>query len=183
MAYPVIILSRTASKNVDAYNSSAVYSTADVPNGTPFTLGALSTTQGEKEVFTVTKATNASKDVWLAYSPEVNRMIDNCLTIDPRLFVNKKDLVFDIFRVQAGDIIQVSIDLFAQSKDPETVTGATVVELNTSGEYEAKVSATGSYAGLSFDILGIKPITIANGKVMGGEQVKAWLLRCKQNNM
>lgn len=183
MTYPVIILSRTASKNVDAYNLSAVFPSEDVPNGTPFTLKNLSTTQGEGEVFEVTKATNTSKDVWVAYSPEVNRLIENCLTVDPRSFVNKKGLVFDVFKPQAGDIIQVSIDLFGQGKDPETVIGATVVELNTSGEYEAKVSATASYAGLLFDVLGTKPITIANGKIMGGEQVKAWLLRCKQNNM
>ena len=89
---------------------------------------------------------------------------------------------FDIFKLDAGvDMIQVTTPFFATGKDPATVgSTATVVELNATGGFEAKASATSGYTGTRFTIVKSDPITIANG-ALGGEGVDAWVLLCTQN--
>lgn len=82
-----------------------------------------------------------------------------------------------MFKPNSGvDIIQVTSDFFATAPS----SGSTVVELNASGKFVAKSSATSGYAGLGFKIIGSAPITIANG-ALGGEQVTAYYLLCTQN--
>lgn len=179
MANAVIIKSRTTSNEVDAYNRSAKMAT-DVPNGTPLTL-TFPTTEGDN-VFTATKASAGANNVWLAYSPEVNKAIvgKTYAGDDVRYFTNLANKPFDVFKFDAGvDVIQVTKDFFATGKAPSDVAGSTVVELTANG-FEAKVSATSSYTGISFNIGRKEPIIIAEGTVMQ-EGVDAWYLECTQN--
>lgn len=187
MANCVLVPSKITAMDVDAYNEKGVYTTADVNNGAPLTIGVTSTTDGQGEVFTVTPvASDTATGVWLAYSPEVVTTASGTLNfkgidVDPRDFTNIKGVPFDMFKPNAGvDMIQVTEDFFATSKSPTTVTGATVVELNASGAFEAKTTSTSGYTGIGFKIVKSAPITIASG-ALGGEQVNAWVLMCTQN--
>lgn len=77
----------------------------------------------------------SNSGVWMAVSPEVNKDVigEVYKGLDPRRFINAKGLPFDAIKLQVGDIIQVSKDFFAENYDPDTVTGATAVELTADG--------------------------------------------------
>lgn len=77
----------------------------------------------------------SNSGVWMAISPEVNKDVIGKIYkgLDPRRFVNEAGLPFDVVNLQVGDIIQVSKDFFANTFDPDTVTGATAVELTADG--------------------------------------------------
>lgn len=178
MANTVLVLTRIAADNVDAYNRSAI-ATVDVMNGEVVTLETgLSTTAGKPFVFNATPLAdvNAHKQYWMACSPEVNVTADGALyykgiNVDPRAYTNRANVEFDVFAVQIGDIVQVSAPFFAANFDPGTVTNATVVEYDaTNSGFTAKTVATASYEGIQFSILKTFPLNI------GQERVPAWLL-------
>lgn len=77
----------------------------------------------------------SNSGVWMAVSPEVNKDVIGKIYkgLDPRRFTNEAGLPFDVVKLQVGDIIQVSKDFFATNFDPDTVTGATTVELTSDG--------------------------------------------------
>jgi hypothetical protein len=77
----------------------------------------------------------SNSGVWMAVSPEVNKDVIGKIYkgLDPRRFINEAGLPFDVVKLQVGDIIQVSKDFFATNFDPDTVTGATAVELTSDG--------------------------------------------------
>ena len=77
----------------------------------------------------------SNSGVWMAVSPEVNKDVIGKIYkgLDPRRFTNEAGLPFDVVKLQVGDIIQVSKDFFATNFDPDTVTGATAVELTAAG--------------------------------------------------
>lgn len=77
----------------------------------------------------------SNSGVWMAVSPEVNKDVIGKIYkgLDPRRFTNEAGLPFDVIKLQVGDIIQVSKDFFATNFDPDTVTGATAVELTSDG--------------------------------------------------
>lgn len=178
MANCVLIQTHVAATDVDAYNRSAE-STTNLQNGAPVAL-TLSTTTGSN-VFTATTPATPFSGVWMAYSPEVNKLVvgQTWGGNDPRNFVNLANKPFDAFKPQVGDLIQVTGEFFATGYDPATVTGATVVELTATG-FQAKTTATTSYEGISFNIARTEPITIASG-VGYGENVTAYILECTQN--
>ena len=72
---------------------------------------------------------------WMAISPEVNKAVYGQVLkgVDARLFVNEAGKPFDVVKLEVGDIIQVSKDFFVANYDPDTVTGATTVELDATG--------------------------------------------------
>lgn len=72
---------------------------------------------------------------WMAISPEVNKDVIGEIYkgLDPRRFVNVKNMPFDAVKLVEGDILQVSKDFFANGFDPDTVTGATTVALSADG--------------------------------------------------
>lgn len=185
MANCVLVPSKITAMNVDAYNEKGV-AAADVNNGTPLVLGGISSTSGQSEVFSVTAASAIASGLWMAYSPEVVSSAVGALKfkgidVDPRDFTNVSGVPFDMFKPNPGvDVIQVTGDFFATGSDPASVSGATVVELNSSGQFVAKATATASYAGLGFKILSTTPITIASGQ-LGGEAVTAYRLLCTSN--
>ena len=178
MANTILVLTRIAADNVDAYNRSAI-ATTNTMNGTLLTLETgLSTTPGKSFVFNATPLTdaNAHKQYWMACSPEVNVLGDGTLLYkginnDPRSFFNPANVEFDVFAVQIGDIVQLSAPFFVANFDPGTVTGATVVEYDAvNNGMVAKVAATESYEGIQFKIIKSFPF------VVGSESVPGWLL-------
>jgi hypothetical protein len=82
----------------------------------------------------------SNSGVWMVVSPEVNKDVIGEIYkgLDPRRFTNVAGLPFDVIKLEVGDIIQVSKDFFYATKDPDTVTGATAVELTANG-FEATV--------------------------------------------
>src|SRR5574344_3134427 len=87
MSNCVMVTSRVQATNIDALNRVAKAVT-DMPNGTPITL-AWSATAGSN-VFTATKAGAGASGVYLAYSPEVNKLIVGKIWggLDARTFIH-----------------------------------------------------------------------------------------------
>lgn len=168
MANAVLVQTRVQADNIDALNRVAKYETSDLMNGAPVTLtfpkfgdvftaapatSGLKFKIGRKESIIIgsegvggeevdawlLEVSENSADVWMVYSPEVNKQVVGMVWggKDPRNFVNVKNKPFDVFKPQVGDIIQVSKDFFEASYDPTTVGSATKVEL-TAGKFQAK---------------------------------------------
>lgn len=178
MANTILVLTRVAADNVDAYNRSAI-ATTDVMNGALLTLEkGLSTAPGKPFVFNAIPLAdaNAHKQYWMACAPEVNTLTDGTLIYkginnDPRSFTNPANIEFDVFAVQIGDIVQLSAPFFVANFDPGTVSGATVVEYDAVKKgMVAKVDAANSYEGIQFKIIKSFPF------VVGSESVPGWLL-------
>jgi hypothetical protein len=182
----VLVQTHVMAMDVDALNRVGVYASANVDNGTALVCGVKSTVAGQEHVFSVTPAAAVAKDLWLAYSPEVVTTVDGSLEFkgldsDPRHFTNLAGKPFDMFKPVAGvDLIQVTKDFFAENYDPDTITGATYVEIQSNGSFRAVASPTSSFGGLQFKIFAKEPIIIANGAI-GGEAVDAWILECTNN--
>ena len=113
----VVIKRRVAAHNIDALNR-AVVATVDLENGSIFTLSARSENDAEGEVWNATQPTAGAKNVWMAKSSEVTittiGKVDYALQMkgiveDPRMFTNVKGLVFDAFKPQVGDIIEMTL--------------------------------------------------------------------------
>lgn len=185
MANCVLVPTHITAMDVDAYNRVGIAET-DIPNGTPLVCGVCSTDADKKHVFKVTAASGAVKGVWLAYSPEVvqndidGQAIKGVL-VDPRNFTNVAKRPFDMFKPVAGvDLIQVTKEFFDEGKDPKTVAGATYVEIQADGKFDAVADATAQFANTQFRIVQTEPIIIGNGGI-GGEAVDAWILECTIN--
>ena len=113
----VVIKRRVAAHNIDALNR-AVVATVDLENGSIFTLSARSENDAEGEVWKAVEPTAGAKNVWMAKSSEVTITTigkdDYALQMkgiveDPRMFTNVKGLVFDAFKPQVGDIIEMTL--------------------------------------------------------------------------
>ena len=113
----VVIKRRVAAHNIDALNR-AVVATEDLENGSVFTLEERSKVEGEDEVWKAVEPTGAIKGLWMAKSSEVTITTigegDYALQMkgiveDPRMFTNVKGLVFDAFKPQVGDIIEMTL--------------------------------------------------------------------------
>ena len=178
MANTVLVLSRVAADNVDAYNRSAICDT-DVMNGTVVTLeSGFSETAGKEFVWTATPLGDADKHAqyWMACAPEVNVLADGTLlykgiSVDPRNYTNVKNVEFNVFSVQIGDCVQISTPFFANTQDPATI-GATAkfVEYTADTGWKAITTATSAYSGLRFAIRKAMPFAI------GTDSEAGWIL-------
>lgn len=178
MANTVLVLSRIAADNVDAYNRSAICDT-DVMNGTVVTLETgFSETAGKGFVWTATPLGDAGKHAqyWMACAPEVNVLADGTLlykgiSVDPRNYTNVKNVEFDVFSLQIGDCVQISTPFFASAQDPATI-GATAkfVEYTAGTGWKAIAEATSAYSGLRFAIRKAMPFAI------GTDSEAGWIL-------
>jgi len=187
MANCVLVPSSISAMNVDAYTRSVISKdNVDIANGTPLVMGKLSTEAGKTHCAEVEVANAPKAGIWMAYSPEVTQTVTGeyvfkNVMADPREFTNVAGQSFDAFFVTPQvDIIQVTAEFFANGASPADVTGATVVEMNASGEFAALAEATDAYTGCKFEIMDTDVIHIATGK-LGGNGVTAWRLRCVQN--
>ena len=178
MANTVLVLSRIAADNVDAYNRSAICDT-DVMNGTVVTLETgFSETAGKEFVWTATPLGDAGKHAqyWMACAPEVNVLADGTLlykgiSVDPRNYTNVKNVEFDVFSLQIGDCVQISTPFFANAQDPATI-GATAkyVEYTAGTGWKSVAEATSAYTGLRFAIRKAMPFAI------GTDSEAGWIL-------
>lgn len=166
MANSVIVLTKVQADDVGALNRVAK-STKDLMNGAPVTLtfptkGDVftagdsvtglnfkigreepivigSTGIGGEEVQAWLLEVTANTDVWMVYSPEVNKQVVGEIWggKDPRNFLNLANKPLDVFKPQVGDVIQVTKEFFQENFDPKTVGNATKVEL-VAGKFQAK---------------------------------------------
>ena len=147
-------LNRKAKANVDLQNGSAVTLAWSATDGdevfvaTPATTG-MEFKIGRKEAIVIATGSmledehqdawylevTSNSGVWMAIAPEVNKDVIGKIYkgLDPRRFTNEAGVPFDVVKLVEGDIIQVSKDFFANNFDPDTITGATDVELSASG--------------------------------------------------
>lgn len=135
----VVIKRMVAAHNVDALNRSVKCATDDLDNGSIFELKTRSDVEGEGEVWIATAATAATATgLWMAKGAEVvvtsevvgTEQLDfKGIVVDPRAYQNLKGKVFDAFKPQIGDIIEMAYG--ADDKNYAIVdSGKFVVKLN-----------------------------------------------------
>lgn len=173
MANGVIVKSKVAATNVDAYNATFI-SAANIDNGSVFGQGALSTTAGQGEVFTaVQPATGALTNLFMAASPEsvlvtANGKSYRGIDPDPRDFTNVAGYAFDGFKPQIGDIILMSADCFTGTYT------ANYYAVATDGQYKLNW-ASAAVTGLSLKVLNASAyISIGTGAITS-QRVAAYL--------
>lgn len=160
----VVIKAAYAALNVDSYNRTAVNATANMDNGTVFTLKEKSTTPGEKDVWKVAAATAADTEVWMAASPEVVITGDapwqfRGLINDPRAFDNKAGRMIDAIKLVPGDIIEMT---------GEGITGIdTAAYLVPGAANFGWTVATAAGAGVSLRKVGTGKLHIGSGAILG----------------
>lgn len=113
----VVIKRMVAAHNVDALNRSVKCATDDLDNGSIFELKTRSTDEGEGEVWIATAPAADATGVWMAKASEVvvtSEMVGTeqldfkGIVVDPRAFQNVKGKVFDAFKPQIGDVIEMA---------------------------------------------------------------------------
>jgi len=115
MAKSVVILASVAAKNIDSLNKIGVYADGALENGCVVAIGAKSTTNGQKDVYTVTlpNSTNVnSADFFIVYEapvPVVGGKYKG-ITDDPREFEIPAKTVFNMFKPTKEDEIIISAD-------------------------------------------------------------------------
>jgi hypothetical protein len=173
MANGVLIQSKVQAKDNDALNRPAV-SAADVMNGNVLDLTGYSTTAGEAEVWTAVAPTTGNlSNLWMAYSPEV--VITNAkyrgIDCDPRSFTNIAGRVYDVFKLEVGDIITVTGDSLAGTQSTNTF----VVATNTAF---GLTWAAAAVAGVSLELLEETTISLGTGAI-GSQKIPAFKFEVK----
>lgn len=176
----ILVKTLTASKNIDALNASFKYE-QDLPNGSVFQLGALSTDDGESQVYEpVAPATGSLSGLWMAANP-IDVIITDALgnqykpgINNPGAYTNVANVVFSGFKPQVGDIIILSADGISGSIS----TNQYVVAANGATKL---AFAAAAIEGLSFHIEETTYISVAGINGIGSERVTAYKLRCVAN--
>ncbi len=126
MAKSVVILASVAAKNIDSLNKSGVYADGALENGHVVAIGAKSTTDGQKDVYTVTLPKNNtpldSADFFIVYEapvPVVGGKYKG-ITDDPREFEIPAGTVFNMFKPTKEDEIIISADGIGGKRDSNT---------------------------------------------------------------
>lgn len=175
MAKTVLIPLEVSAADVRTRLASFI-SSADVEQGQLFSMGALSTTAGQSEVYAIAQiVTGTLTKAWMAYTPE--SVIVTTATggqykvgdMDPRNFVNVAGLVFTGFKPQVDDKILISADGFTGAVGGNTYAVA-------ADQTDKLVWAGGAISGLSFFLEKVSYITI--GQSFGTHRVAAYQLRC-----
>ena len=170
-------LIRATAWDVDS-NKLVGIATTDMDNGTFVVLGNMNV-DGQKNIngfeYNVTPATATSTSVWVVRTPEAGTdMLEVQLYDDPRYFYNKAGKPMSLAYMNPHvDHIEVDKNCFTANFDPDTVTGATMAQLDTNGKLKAVSAAPAS--GAYFTIVGKHSIAV------GQELVPTWVLRCERN--
>lgn len=170
-------LIRATAWDVDS-NKLVGIATTDMDNGTFVILTSMNV-DTNKNIngfeYKVTAATAASTSVWVVRTPEAGTdMLEVQLYDDPRYFYNKAGKPMSLAYMNPHvDHIEVDKNCFTANFDPETVTGATMAQLDANGKLKAVTSAPAS--GAYFTIVGKHSIAV------GQELVPTWVLRCERN--
>jgi hypothetical protein len=168
----ILIQNAVQALNIDALNRNVV-GTADIDNGSVFSLSTLSTTAGEGEVWTaVQPATGAGlTNLWMAYEPEVVTTVSGTkkykgINPDVRDFYNIAGDVFTAFKLQLGDIVTISADGLAGTISTNTYVVA------TNGDYKLTWAAA-PVSGVSLKLIETTYISIADGSI-GNQRTTAY---------
>lgn len=172
MAHNILIQRAVAAKNVDSLNRSAVHATEAFDNGNVLSLGAISTTDGEGEVFSAAvPATATLAALWMVYTPEVVTTVSGTkkfkgIDIDPQDFEVPALSVMDVFKPQIGDILTMTADGLAGTQSTNTFVVAT--------DASKKLTwASAAISGLSLKLLGADYISLPSGTI-GTQRVAAF---------
>ena len=170
-------LIRATAWDVDS-NKLVGIATTDMDNGTFVVLGNMNV-DSQKNIngfeYNVTPATATSTSVWVVRTPEAGTdMLEVQLYDDPRYFYNKAGKPMSLAYMNPHvDHIEVDKNCFTANFDPDTVSGATMAQLDANGKLKAVTSAPAS--GANFTIVGKHSIAV------GQELVPTWVLRCERN--
>lgn len=174
MTHTIVIPSKMASKNVDAWVRPAL-AQQNMDNGYMFSLTANEVTSG-CEVWTVTVPTTASlTDLWMALEP-VRPFLASGTNVYQGLgiasdFYISASQVFTAVKVKKGDIITVTSDFFTSGTVPTNGQFAGP----TNGIFTPTAGATVAGAGWKF--LGYTTIPSADGTI-GSGRLTAYKLEC-----
>ena len=170
-------LIRATAWDVDS-NKLVGIATTDMDNGTFVVLGNMNV-DAQKNIngfeYKVTAATATSTSVWVVRTPEAGTdMLEVQLYDDPRYFYNKAGKPMSLAYMNPHvDHIEVDANCFTANFDPDTVSAATMAQLDTNGKLKAVSAAPAS--GAYFTIVGKHSIAV------GQELVPTWVLRCERN--
>lgn len=176
MAHNILIQRVVGAKNVSVWNRSAVHASESFDNGNLVSLGALSTTEGEGEVFqAAVPATATLAKLWMVYTPEIVLTIDGTkkfkgINVDPQDFYVPALSVMDVYKPQVGDIITMTADGLAGTKS----TNEFVVATDGSKKLTWAASAI---SGLSYKLLSTEYISIGTGAI-NTQRVTAYRFEC-----
>ena len=178
MTYPVLIQREAMAKDVRSLNARAVTAADTVANGYLVSLGGISTTAGEGEVFSAVKpatGTLAGK-LWMVYEPEINITVDGTkqfrgINADPRDFSIAATRTFGVFKPKLFDIIRITGAGIA------TGDGIGSAYVTASDSSYGLAWDTSTISGLMFEYLGLSYISIPDGSI-GSQRVAAYDLRC-----
>jgi hypothetical protein len=176
MAYSILEQLSVAGKNIDALNKSAKFSGSALENGNVVSLGALSTTSGEEDVFvaaTPATATLATAIYWMVYEPPIP-VTDSAyvgLTDDPTKFNIAANKVFGVYKPKVGDEIIISTDGLGGSKSSNTY----IVPADNTAELTWASSTSG--VTLAYELLDTTTIKVPSSTFYGASIV-AYRFRC-----
>lgn len=132
MAHAVMIPSKVAAKNVDAWVLPATSASADLDNGNVVSIAGQSTATGQGEVWLALQPLTATlaSGLYMVGEPEVvltesgSYQFKN-IDPDPRNFYNKQGSIFTIFKLQVGDLVKLTADALAGTQSANTFVVAT----------------------------------------------------------
>jgi hypothetical protein len=167
MTHNILKTNRIAATDVSAWVRPVICASA-VDNGNVFQLLSVSGTTGEGEVFLATAPTSASStECWMAAQSEQpfgvvgNNTYYGIGNITD--FYNSASAVFTAFKLQKGDIIEMTAD----GLDSATAQAYAVPVLGTFKFAWAAAASTG----LSLRYLSTKTIPVGSGSAIGGGRV------------
>ena len=172
MTHNILIQRAVAAKNIDSLNRSAVHATEAFDNGNVLSLGAISSTDGEGEVFSAAvPATATLAALWMVYTPEVVVTVSGTkkfkgIDIDPLDFEVPALSIMDVFKPQIGDILTLTADGLAGTKS----TNQYVVATDASKKLTWNATAI---SGLTLKLLGDDFVSVPSGSI-GSQRVAAW---------
>jgi hypothetical protein len=175
MAHAVLIPSAIAASDVDAWNRSVIVASNAVDNGNIVTLGALSGTAGEGEVYTAaTPTTGNLTGCWMIYSGDEVVLTDSRykgLDPDPRNFFTPAGKVVSAYKPQIGDVIVLTADAFTGARSSNTFANATNAQtaLVWGGSQTASV--------LSYGLVAEEYISLGTGAI-DNQRIVAYRMQC-----
>ena len=169
MTHAILIQNSVAAKDNVIFNRSAI-SASNLDNGWLIYPDAIYSEDGYEEVWEVKQPTTGSlTDLWMVAAP-VDVVTDSKykgLDPDPRNFYTSASKVFDIVKLQKGDIITITADAF----DGSTSSDYAVVEVDS---YKFAWASVPSGSLTSLKHMEDTYVSVASGSEIGNQRVTAF---------
>lgn len=177
--HALFVSTKMSAWDVDAFNLTGVYSTADLDNGILVTLGDINkdSTSGviQGYEYAVAPASANAAHVWVVESPEVGYDVEGQVYDDPRYFYNPAGKPMSLKWVNPlTDCIEIDAVNFSDSTLPTASDIGKYVAVAAGGKYAAADSDAPD-SGAYFRIEGLHTVTI------GSDEVDTVVLRCMSN--